>query len=141
MSSVITTVVKRDGCVEPFSRNKLHAFLDGLVFALDHHYVDPTRIVTIAAATGSDVISTDSLLYLCAEISGNLVTLHPDYGILGGRIEVSVLNRRVPASFSECVANSLHSDGIISPEFGRVVAADAEVLDGSICHGRDYMVT
>jgi ribonucleoside-diphosphate reductase alpha chain len=119
----------------------MHYFCDDL----DIEYVDPT-LVTLKVTQGIyDGISTVELDVLAAETAASLVTTHPDYAKLAGRLAVSNLHKTTPKKFSQSI-KELYSfiepktgkeSSLISPEVHQFVIQNREALDGAIRQERD----
>jgi ribonucleoside-diphosphate reductase alpha chain len=138
-------VKKRDGSFEEMRYDKItrrmHYFCDDL----DIEYVDPT-LVTLKVTQGIyDGISTVELDVLAAETAASLVTTHPDYAKLAGRLAVSNLHKTTPKKFSQSI-KELYSfiepktgkeSSLISPEVHQFVIQNREALDGAIRQERD----
>ena len=75
-----------------------------------------------------------------------MVTIHPDYGLLAARIEVSNLHKNTKKVFSEVVEDlynyinprSGEHGPLISDKVYKIVMDNKEKLDSSIVYGRDY---
>ncbi|KAI0069922.1 PFL-like glycyl radical enzyme, partial [Panus rudis PR-1116 ss-1] len=84
---------------------------------------------------------------LASDISGNLATYHPDYAMLGGRLEVARLHSITTPKFTKYVADAVcslchihmrHLDGTLSAQFGDIVKKHGEVLNDALVHKRDF---
>lgn len=76
------------------------------------------------------------MLHLAAEVAASLTTLHPDYAILAGRIEVLMLHKRTMSRFSQVIhALYHHTDGATGKH------SPTKALDAAILYKRDYDYT
>ncbi|TFK85005.1 ribonucleotide reductase large chain subunit [Polyporus arcularius HHB13444] len=137
-----TLVRKRDGRYEPFFPEKIHATLQKLSYNLDLDYLDLNRIVEHVEAGKTEDMPTTDLQSLVALAAANLTTHHPDYAVLGGRLEVASLHRRTGKSFSDFVLS--FPEGTLpglSPDFIEAVREHKDALDIALRHSRDYEMT
>jgi len=138
-------VKKRDGSFEEMRYDKITKRMQYFCDDLNIEYVDPT-LVTLKVTQGIyDGISTVELDILAAETAASLVTTHPDYAKLSGRLAVSNLHKTTPKKFSQCI-KELHSfiesktgkeSSLISDEVYQFVIQNREALDGAIRQERD----
>ena len=138
-------VKKRDGSLEEMRYDKITRRMQYFCDDLDSEYVDPT-LVTLKVTQGIyDGISTVELDTLAAETAASLVTTHPDYAKLAGRLAVSNLHKTTPKKFSQCI-KELHSfiepktgkeSSLIDDDVAKFVHQNREVLDGAIRQERD----
>jgi ribonucleoside-diphosphate reductase alpha chain len=138
-------VKKRDGSLEEMRYDKITRRMQYFCDDLDIEYVDPT-LVTLKVTQGIyDGISTVELDILAAETAASLVTTHPDYAKLAGRLAVSNLHKTTPKKFSQAI-KELHSfnepktgkeSSLIDDEVAKFVHQNREALDGAIRQERD----
>ena len=138
-------VKKRDGSLEEMRYDKITKRISALCDDLNLEFIDPT-FVTLKVTQGIyNGISTTELDTLAAETAASMVTTHPDYAKLSGRLAVSNLHKTTPKKFSQCI-KELHSfiepktskeSSLISDEVYEFVMNNKEVLDGSIVQDRD----
>ncbi|KAI0071585.1 alpha subunit of ribonucleoside-diphosphate reductase [Panus rudis PR-1116 ss-1] len=77
---------------------------------------------------------------LAGSAAGALASVHPDYGLLGGRLEAMSMYQLVPPRFTSCMNNA--SDRLLlSRQFCDIVRDHGSFLDNVIVHGRDYSLT
>jgi len=152
-------VIKRDGSSEDVSFDKVLQRIqicagaktkspDLIQFTpLD---VNPTLIAQRTLLRIYDGVKTSELDELAAQLSMSLVTTHPDYGILAGRIIVSNHQRSTSPSFVETM-RLLKSQvnpktgatmAYLSDEFMATVEAHATALDTVVLanQSRDYLL-
>ena len=138
-------VKKRNGELEEMRYDKITKRISVLCHDLNMEYIDPT-FVTLKVTYGIyDGISTTELDILAAETAAAMVTTHPDYAKLAGRLAVSNLHKTTPRKFSQSM-KELYS--FIEPKTGKessliddniyqFVLANKEILDGAINQNRD----
>jgi len=138
-------VKKRNGELEEMRYDKITKRISVLCHDLNMEYIDPT-FVTLKVTSGIyDGISTTELDVLAAETAAAMVTTHPDYAKLAGRLAVSNLHKTTPRKFSQSI-KELYS--FIEPKTGKessliddniyqFVLSNKEILDGAINQNRD----
>jgi ribonucleotide reductase alpha subunit len=155
-------VIKRDGTSEDVSFDKVLQRIqicagmktgrspssDQIQFTpLD---VNPTLIAQRTLLRIYDGVRTSELDELAAQLSMSLVTTHPDYGILAGRIIVSNHQRSTSPSFvdtmrllkSQVNPKTGATMAYLSDEFMATVEAHAAALDAAVManQSRDYLL-
>ena len=138
-------VKKRNGELEEMRYDKITKRISVLCHDLNMEYIDPT-FVTLKVTSGIyDGISTTELDVLAAETAAAMVTTHPDYAKLAGRLAVSNLHKTTPKKFSQCI-KELHSfiepktgkeSSLIDTDVYQFVMTNREILDGAIDQDRD----
>ena len=138
-------VKKRNGELEEMRYDKITKRISVLCHDLNMEYIDPT-FVTLKVTSGIyDGISTTELDVLAAETAAAMVTTHPDYAKLAGRLAVSNLHKTTPKKFSQCI-KELHSfiepktskeSSLIDTDVYQFVMTNKEILDGAIDQDRD----
>ena len=138
-------VKKRDGSLEEMRYDKITRRISVFCSDLNLEYIDPT-FVTLKVTQGIyDGISTTELDVLAAETAAAMVTTHPDYAKLSGRLAVSNLHKTTHKKFSQCI-KELYS--FVEPKTGKesslidegvykFVMENRESLDGAIHQERD----
>jgi ribonucleoside-diphosphate reductase alpha chain len=139
-------VKKRDGSLEEMRYDKITRRIQHFCDDLNIEFIDPT-LVTLKVTQGIyDGISTVELDTLAAETAASLVTSHPDYAKLAGRLAVSNLHKTTPKKFSQCI-KELHNfiepktnkeSSLIDDSVAKFVQQNKEVLDGAITQERDF---
>ena len=124
-------VVNRSGECEPVHFDKIQNRISSLAFGLSN--VEPVLVSQKTIEGLADKMTTRELDDLASETSASLATIHPEYAILAARICLSDLKKMAPASFSECVKQSigLSSDAIA------FVMRHKDTLDNHIVNDRD----
>ena len=139
-------VTKRDGSSEEMRYDKITRRIQFFCDDLNLEYVDPTWVTLKVTQGIYDGISTIELDTLAAETAASLITTHPDYAKLAGRLAVSNLHKTTPNRFSLAI-KELHSfveprtgkeSSLISDEVRDFVWKNRDVLDGAIEKGRDF---
>jgi ribonucleoside-diphosphate reductase alpha chain len=138
-------VRKRNGELEEMRYDKITKRISALCHDLNTEYIDPTYVTLKVTQGIYDGISTTELDVLAAETAAAMVTTHPDYAKLAGRLAVSNLHKTTPKKFSQSI-KELYS--FIEPKTGKesslidenvyhFVMNNKEILDGAIYQERD----
>jgi ribonucleoside-diphosphate reductase alpha chain len=139
-------VKKRDGSLEEMRYDKITRRISVLCSDLNLEYIDPTYVTLKVTQGIYDGISTTELDVLAAETAAAMVTTHPDYAKLAGRLAVSNLHKTTHKKFSQCV-KELYSfvepktgkeSSLISDDVYKFVIDNRETLDGAIHQERDF---
>ena len=96
----IEFVVKRDGNLQEISFDKITNRIKKLSNNLN---VDPVIIAQKTIASIYNEISTSELDKISANICGNMISTHPDYNKLGGRILISNLHKSIDFNYKNVV--------------------------------------
>ena len=138
-------VKKRDGSLEEMRYDKITRRISVFCSDLNLEYIDPTYVTLKVTQGIYDGISTSELDKLAAETAASMVTTHPDYAKLAGRLAVSNLHKTTPKKFSQCI-KELHSfvepktgkeSSLIDDDIFQFVMENKESLDGAISIDRD----
>ena len=138
-------VKKRDGSLEEMRYDKITRRITVFCSDLNLEYIDPTYVTLKVTQGIYDGISTTELDVLAAETAASMVTTHPDYAKLAGRLAVSNLHKTTPKKFSQCI-KELHSfvepktgkeSSLIDTDVYHFVMANKEAIDGAIQQDRD----
>lgn len=138
-------VKKRDGSLEEMRYDKITKRISVLCHDLNMEYIDPTYVTLKVTQGIYDNISTTELDVLAAETAASMVTTHPDYAKLAGRLAVSNLHKTTPKKFSQSI-KELYSfiepktnkeSSLIDENIYNFVMSNREVLDGAIHQERD----
>ena len=139
-------VKKRDGSLEEMRYDKITRRIQHFCDDLDIEYVDPT-LVTLKVTQGIyDGISTVELDTLAAETAASLVTTHPDYAKLAGRLAVSNLHKTTPKKFSQCIKELYNfiepktgkESSLINDDVYKFVLQNKDAIDGAVTQERDF---
>ncbi|KAM3717561.1 Ribonucleoside-diphosphate reductase large subunit [Dirofilaria immitis] len=142
-------VVKRDGRHEAVSFDKISRRIMKLCYGLSQERVDHIEISQKVIAGLYKGVTTTELDNLAAEIAADMITKHPDYAILASRIAISNLHKKTEKLFSKVsrkLYNAVHPKSgrrmpLISKELFDIIQNNADILDSSIVHERDYLYT
>lgn len=138
-------VKKRDGSLEEMRYDKITKRISVLCHDLNMEYIDPTYVTLKVTQGIYDGISTTELDVLAAETAASMVTTHPDYAKLAGRLAVSNLHKTTPKKFSQSI-KELYSfiepktnkeSSLIDENIYNFVMSNKEALDGAIHQERD----
>lgn len=139
-------VIKRDGRRESVKFDKITFRIQKLSYGLDPKYVDTIEVAKKVIQGIYDGVTTTELDTLAAETAASLTTKHPDYAILAARIAISNLHKNTDKSFSKTIDKLYHyidprsgqPAGLIADDVYEIVMANAELLDSTIIHDRDF---
>ncbi len=138
-------VKKRDGSLEEMRYDKITRRISVFCSDLNLEYIDPTYVTLKVTQGIYDGITTTELDVLAAETAAAMVTTHPDYAKLAGRLAVSNLHKTTHKKFSQSI-KELYSfvepktnkeSSLISDEVYKFVMENKEALDGAIHQERD----
>ncbi len=139
-------VIKRSGKREKVSFDKVLRRIQNLSFGLDQRYVSCEEVAKKTILGIYDGVKTSELDVLAAEIAASMVSYHPDYSILAGRIITSNLHKQIQRTFSENVKALYHyvdpqtgkKAPLVSKELFEVSQKYAKELDSAIVRERDF---
>lgn len=100
--------------------------------------IDATKVAIQTIQNLHDMITTQELDLISAKIAEGMKLVHPDYGVLAGRLLVSNLHKSTPDSFSKCMETIQAALGNINPEILQYIQANAAALDKLIIQSNDY---
>jgi ribonucleoside-diphosphate reductase alpha chain len=138
-------VKKRSGSLEEMRYDKITRRISVFCDDLNLEFIDPTYVTLKVTQGIYDGITTTELDVLAAETAASMVTTHPDYAKLAGRLAVSNLHKTTPKKFSQSI-KELHSfiepktgkeSSLIDTDIYHFVMANKEVIDGAIQQERD----
>jgi len=138
-------VVKRDGRKEPVHFDKITSRLRKLAWGLSPE-VDPALVTQKVISGVYCGVSTEQLDELAAQTAAHLVTVHPDFGMLAARLEVSNLHKNTKKAFSAVVHDLYHyinprsgeAGPLISDSVYQIVQSNADQLDAALVYDRDF---
>eukprot|EP01083_Nonionella_stella_P067681 179183_1 len=138
-------VIKRDGKREQVHFDKITSRIQKLSWGLSAS-VDPIQVAKKVCIGVYSGVKTSELDELAAQTAAHMVTVHPDYGLLAARIEVSNLHKNTKKVFSEVVEDlynyinprSGEKGPLISDRVYELVQQNKERLDSAIVYNRDY---
>lgn len=139
-------VIKRDGRKESVKFDKITFRIQKLSYGLDPKHVDTIEVAKKVIQGIYDGVTTTELDTLAAETAASLTTKHPDYAVLAARIAISNLHKNTDKSFSKTIDKLYHyidprsgqPAGLIADDVYQIVMANAELLDSTIIHDRDF---
>nr|QDY52333.1 ribonucleotide reductase, barrel domain protein [Mimiviridae sp. ChoanoV1] len=137
-------VIKRDGEKQEVSFDKVLKRMKALSVGLD---VNPHLIAQKLCSRIYNGVKTSELDILGAEICATMITVHPDYQIIAGRISMSNLEKNTSPSFSETIQilyDNKDKNGdkcsLISEELYQIVQKHKTKLNSVIKHKRDSLI-
>lgn len=86
-------VTKRDGSLEPFSKDELTKHLSMMCDGLNKDHINIDVVVGKVMMGLPKGVKTVQIVDLCAETCAYMAIVHPDYTMLANRITVSSLHR------------------------------------------------
>ena len=137
-------VIKRDGEKQEVSFDKVLKRMKALSVGLD---VNPHLIAQKLCSRIYNGVETSELDILGAEICATMITVHPDYQIIAGRISMSNLEKNTSPSFSETIQilyDNKDKNGVkcslISEELYQIVQKHKTKLNSVIKHKRNSLI-
>ncbi|AKC91630.1 rr1 [Lambdina fiscellaria nucleopolyhedrovirus] len=130
-------VIKRDGTRQNVLLDKITARISHLCENLNQDYIDPVAITLRVVKTIRAGITTEQLNAHAALETANMGHVHDDFSLLAGRILVNNMHKKINGCFSVCT-KELQKHGLVSQRHAEIVAANADLLDRSVRHERDY---
>lgn len=135
-------IIKRNGTREPIMLDKITLAVERLEEGLKVEPVEITKRVALSVADGMTTKSLDSLV---AETAASMTPIHPDYGLLAGRLAASNLHKATSDSFSETIDRLfkyIHPKNglpfpLISEEVHGIIQKNKERLDAAIDYSKD----
>ena len=147
----VTFVLKRNGQQEKISFDKIQRRLEilaGVIGTQFKQYPLNVNIFEITQYVTGGIypdIPTRKLDEFAAEHCASLITKHPDYGILAGRISISNHQKNTPKSFTEVIdklynykdTHDTHCP-IIDKKYHELIMKHKDILDTTIDYNRDF---
>ncbi|KAI6174675.1 Ribonucleoside-diphosphate reductase [Aphelenchoides bicaudatus] len=130
-------VIKRDGKEQDFVFEKLQKRIKNASINLNHDYIDPVDVAKKVLDSLPESINSKELDRYISTFTTQLVYVHPDFGFLAGRIACSSLHKETESKFSKAI-EILYKDGKIDEDVYKLVVNNAELLDDTIDHERDF---
>ncbi|XP_017780161.1 PREDICTED: ribonucleoside-diphosphate reductase large subunit-like [Nicrophorus vespilloides] len=139
-------IIKRDGHQQEVSLHKIKSRLVKLCYGLNTEFVDPLTITQNVVKGLYPGVTTIELDRLIAETAAWLSPIHPDYGILAARIEVSNLHKETKKLFSDVTSDLFHASDLetdsptplVSKQHYDIVMKNADTLNSCIVYDRDF---
>ena len=139
-------VIKRSGKKETIAFDKILNRLRklGMEAGLTINY---TNLAIKVIDQLHEDIATSQIDELAAQQCASMITVHPDYGILAGRIVVSNHQKNTFSSFKDAM-NQLYTfkdihgkaSALISANLWEVTNTNAEAIEARINYDRDYLI-
>jgi ribonucleoside-diphosphate reductase alpha chain len=129
-------VIKRNGQKESVSFDKITKRISELCYDLEN--VDPIVVAKETINALYDLIHTEKLDILSADICASKAHHFPDYNKLGGRILASNLSKHTSSDYFN-VVTALHDRQILSDQFFEFVKTNADAIQSFINYKRDYL--
>lgn len=144
MSTPKTFVQKRNGSIVPLDPSKILRRLERLSTDLDRKYIDLEGLVETILRGINDNMSTVNLDELIAQSAAYAITRHPDFGLLGGRLAVTMLHKTTSPSVLKTFGqlyNNISAAGKLCPLISKrcwdVIEKHHEELQQILDFGRD----
>lgn len=128
-------IIKRNGQKEKINLNKIRNCIKD--FCHNSEYIDVDFIASSVSRGLVNGIRSTELDTLLAETCASMITHHSEYGLLAARFAISNLHKETHANFSK-VIQQLYENSVVSKKIADLVKKNAEYLDSSIVHSRDY---
>jgi ribonucleoside-diphosphate reductase subunit M1 len=136
-------VLKRDGTYEPCHFDTITARLKELCYGLSDS-ISADVVAQKICMSIYDGIPTSKLDELASEVAMAMVTEHPDYGRLAGRIVVSDLHKQTSGDLVQTFTK-MHQHTVkgqpaplVTDELLQVVVDNAEALHKAVDYDKDY---
>lgn len=130
-------VIKRNGTSEPILFDKISNRIRKLTQMEPPLQLDVPRLVIQIIGQLHDRIHTSKIDELTAQECATQ-SLHPDYGVLAGRIVISNLHKNTSATFYEVVC-ALHEVGRVNDTYANHVYTYGSSYQSMIHYDRDYL--
>jgi ribonucleoside-diphosphate reductase alpha chain len=131
-------VIKRSGDLEDLSFDKILNRIKKLGQEVEIQLPWSQLVIKIVDQL-HDKISTSQIDELTAQQCASLATLHPDYGILAGRIVISNNQKNTHPCFFN-VVEKLYNASVVSKEFYNVVLNGQKYFEPMLDYSRDYLI-
>ena len=138
-------VIKRNGNSEAVNFTKITTRVRRMCYGLSP-LIEPLKVSQQVVTGLYDGVTTLELDVLASETAASLATIHPDYSLLAGRIEVSSLHKRTKKSFFQTVKELYEyidpKTGEKAPLIGestyKVISGNISKLNSAIIYERDF---
>jgi ribonucleotide reductase alpha subunit len=131
-------VIKRSGNLEEISFDKILNRIKKLGQEVGIN-LNWTQLVIKIVNQLHDKITTTQIDELTAQQCASLSTIHPDYGILAGRIVISNNQKNTHPCFHNIVER-LFNHSIVSQEFYDIVRNGGNYFEPMLDYSRDYLI-
>ena len=126
-------VHKRNGSIELFTREKMHAFVARLTTKHSPLDVDVDVVVEAVENALGESADASRLPDIVSQVAASLVTRHYDYSLLAGRAIAAKLHQETPDTFSGAMTKL---ERVLDPEFYARCTSGA--YDDLIQHDNDF---
>ena len=141
-------VTKRDGKKEPVYFDKITTRFKNLINeGTPLTNVDPVLVAQKVIQNLYDGITTEELDELASRVCANLSSDVPDYGLLGGRLCISNLQKMTPDKFSDScdllmINTDINGDNcpLLSDRIYKVITENKDLINSKIEESRDYLI-
>ena len=140
-------VTKRNGKKEPVYFDKITQRLKNLIDEGNLKYVDPVIVAQKVIQNLYNGITTLELDDLSTRVCASLSSDEPNYGLLGGRICISNLQKMTRTTFFETcqkLMNNLDRNGEPSPllteKFFKIIEKNKDIIESKIDYSRDFQI-
>lgn len=138
-------IIKKNFKRESVDIDKLIAHIEKMTNGLSSMVV-PTELAKKVVDGLYDGATTTEIDNLTAETAVSLATKHPDYALLASRIAIASLHKKTIESFSETMkllfefkeTKTGKRIPLIADDVYEIVKTNAELLDRTIVHARDF---
>jgi ribonucleoside-diphosphate reductase alpha chain len=140
-SAAHATVLTRSGATERFDAAKYGTWLRTVGSALpgvDLAALAHTVSRQVHKGKGDGTRAMADVQRIASDEAQKLVAMHPDWGLLSGRILAWILQREVPNTFSGAVRVAAQRGVAYNAAFLKAVSTSATVLDAIIHPARDF---
>lgn len=145
----VSQIIADSTVLEDFNPEKLKSFLSKLTFGLDSQYLNLDEFVINISQGLPDIINNNELSHLVSESLASKVIYHPDYALLAGRVEATILQNENNTTFSENIEKlynlvdpkSNKKYQLISNSFHNIVMSNKRFFNKIIQPERDYDLT
>ena len=138
-------VIKRNGCKEKISFDKIISRIESLCYGLDKMYVDPINVAQDTIKSLYNNISTEEIDFVSADICASQIIDHPDFNKLATRLCISNLHKTTSNKFKEVIEqlyNNVDSVGnkcpLVSDTLYNIVQENHELIEQCIDYKKDY---
>lgn len=134
-------VIKRDGSKESVKFDKITSRIENILKSMSNNTIDATIITQKICNRIYPGITTTELDNLASQVCMNMITDHPDYGILGSQIVISNHQKNTSDSFLEVVKklrNNKDINGNLAPLVSEELLDIAEKYEKEINDIIDY---
>jgi ribonucleoside-diphosphate reductase subunit M1 len=140
-------VIKRDGTKESVKFDKITSRIENILKSMSNNTIDATIITQKICNRIYPGITTTELDNLASQVCMNMITDHPDYGILGSQIVISNHQKNTSDSFLEVVKKLRNNKDInenlaplVSEELLDIATKYEKEINDIIDYEREYLI-